>query len=696
MAAIDTIPPYLGEIVRCLVTVAGEPNWYRDQPPVGSIAGDVDLTPDLAIGRIRLRNNPRRLTFNRGNGQTGAWDAFASGSALVVFLASDAGTVQLPVDTNDIGSGFVTWHLNAADETTLDVSAGAGVNIVISTTTRYVPPAPLPAGDPLLPIFRVQVDWDDAGDYSNDYADLSGVMLSWDVRWGAEVREADVLPILAGTRGELRLQPQPDRLYDPENLASPLAPYLGDSHACRISQLSPSAYVVWEGVLQPLVGAEDASTDHHRGTLAGARSINLERRVERAQPNASTLDAELGAAFAAASLGPPPALVTRATVPYEYSGTARRWIAALQMLAGVVLYETNDGDYGSHELGQGGPQVDAIGIRVLSLRRQAALGAVVNRLTSRITDAVVMQPHTVELDGLDIVGPYEPDHPEAWGDSNNDQFASNIQIGFVPPANHEWSPGGAVVEVNEPGGAPVRVMLDLSGAGVTAVDVSAFVLSNLTWWWQDSNDDVLHEITSVGPDNRVTIAVVAPDPETPQIIELQFWAKMNGIAFAFNRPLRRLRVLGRGPVGATLTVSRTIVQSGVTLAEVNAGSIAKFEERGRTVAPWLGASWATAAQALLDVYGFPRPVVTLTIPAWQPRAALQAKLEALQPGADALFNVEGHGASIVNVLTVVSVRRRWAFGQLPIVQVTGLEVTPAESRVWILGVSQLGVDTVLG
>ena len=139
MATIDTIPARQGEVVRFLVTAAGESEWMRVSQSIGSATGDREIESGLTIDRIRSfpDQSPEQLTLNR-TGTVEFRDVVAGGGSLdglTIYVATDDHETSSAIANRlGVGGGYLNLRFTDGELASLNVAAGTTVNVVISET----------------------------------------------------------------------------------------------------------------------------------------------------------------------------------------------------------------------------------------------------------------------------------------------------------------------------------------------------------------------------------------------------------------------------------------------------------------------------------------------------------------------------------------------------------------------------------
>ena len=205
------------------------------------------------------------------------------------------------------------------------------------------------AGDP-RPLFRVEVDWDDDGQFMNDNSDVTDAIIGISTcRRGRDFTSQRYGEAIAGLF-VCTLEDR-DRTYDRWNVTSPLFDKVLPGREVRVSILSNGAYVrEWSGVLDDVQANDRSGRRSVRVRALGALSLLRDTRINVAMAENVTA-ATAGERILAASGVPSRWVGTMAgdTVIQRWWVRDRTGLDALRSLAETalgVIYEAEDGTIG--------------------------------------------------------------------------------------------------------------------------------------------------------------------------------------------------------------------------------------------------------------------------------------------------------------------------------------------------------------
>ena len=161
------------------------------------------------------------------------------------------------------------------------------------------------------PADTIEVDWDDAGDYSHAAADVTDDRDSYEVRYGLDAELDDWYLLYASASGAMRLFSR-DRKYDASNPGPALtAAQLQTPHLVRMrsTYVYGGATVVrerWEGIAYPPILRGRERTPVAEFELEGRHALALRARTTpaRRRYHAGATCRRVGAALTPAGIGP--------------------------------------------------------------------------------------------------------------------------------------------------------------------------------------------------------------------------------------------------------------------------------------------------------------------------------------------------------------------------------------------------------
>lgn len=114
----------------------------------------------------------------------------------------------------------------------------------------------------------VEIDWLDDGQYAHTYSDVTSYLLSWSVRYGANIASDDFEVLVSSATGEVVLDNE-QYLFSGEGLYA-ISPshILFREHACRIR--GDGDILLWEGIIEPPVTSSAVSVRAAVFPLRGA------------------------------------------------------------------------------------------------------------------------------------------------------------------------------------------------------------------------------------------------------------------------------------------------------------------------------------------------------------------------------------------------------------------------------------------
>ena len=202
------------------------------------------------------------------------------------------------------------------------------------------------------PADSIEVDWDDAGDYSHAAADVTADLDSYEVRYGIDAELDDRYLLYESATGALRLFSR-DRKYDATNpgpaltAAQLLAPHL---MRMRTTYVYGGATVVrerWEGIAFPPILQGREQTPVAELELEGRHALPLRAAYEPTASDTTLAEhaVRVGAALTPSGVSPEvrtPALTLNIT---EYEGTLAEFLDGITKMAGGWAFEGRSGDF---------------------------------------------------------------------------------------------------------------------------------------------------------------------------------------------------------------------------------------------------------------------------------------------------------------------------------------------------------------